>query len=118
MPPHSPNGNRCCGQYSTGDVLPWLVARGCAKISLFGMPLRSQEKEHMSQKNRQVLLAHRPRGWVQETDFRIVESDLPALLDGEVLVKNLYLSLDPYMRGRMNAGKSYAARTELGQVMV
>jgi len=55
---------------------------------------------------------------VQETDFRIVESDLPALLDGEVLVKNLYLSLDPYMRGRMNAGKSYAARTELGQVMV
>lgn len=72
----------------------------------------------MSRKNMQVLLAHRPRGWVQESDFRIVESDLPALQDGEVLVQNLYLSLDPYMRGRMNAGKSYAANVELGQVMV
>ncbi|MEO7019038.1 MAG: NADP-dependent oxidoreductase [Ktedonobacteraceae bacterium] len=72
----------------------------------------------MSQKNMQVLLANRPRGWVQESDFRIVESDLPALQDGQVLVKNLYLSLDPYMRGRMNAGKSYAASAELGQVMV
>ncbi len=72
----------------------------------------------MSQKNVQVLLANRPRGWVQESDFQIVESDLPALREGEVLVKNLYLSLDPYMRGRMNAGKSYAARAELGQVML
>jgi len=72
----------------------------------------------MSQKNRQVLLADRPHGWVQERDFRIVESDLPALRDGEVLVKNRYLSLDPYMRGRMNSGKSYAASTDIGQVMV
>lgn len=72
----------------------------------------------MGQKNMQVLLAKRPRGWVQESDFRIVESELPALQDGEVLVKNLYLSLDPYMRGRMSAAKSYAASTELGQVMV
>lgn len=71
----------------------------------------------MSQKNMQVLLANRPRGWVQESDFQIVENDLPALREGEVLVKNLYLSLDPYMRGRMNAGKSYAANAELGQVM-
>ena len=72
----------------------------------------------MSQKNMQVLLANRPRGWVQESDFRIVESDLPALQDGEVLVKNQYLSLDPYMRGRMGAEKSYAASAELGQVML
>lgn len=72
----------------------------------------------MSQKNKQVLLANRPRGWVQEQDFQIVEHDLPALQDGEVLIKNQYLSLDPYMRGRMNAGKSYAASAELGQVMV
>lgn len=72
----------------------------------------------MSQKNMQVLLARRPHGWVEESDFRLVESDLPVLRDGEVLVKNLYLSLDPYMRGRMNASKSYAASTEVGQVMV
>lgn len=71
----------------------------------------------MSQKNMQVLLANRPRGWVQESDFQIVESDLPALRDGEMLIKNWYLSLDPYMRGRMNASKSYAASAELGQVM-
>lgn len=66
----------------------------------------------------QVLLAHRPEGWVQESDFRIVESDVPELVDGQVLVQNIYLSLDPYMRGRMNDTKSYAAKTELGDVMV
>ncbi|GAC1695643.1 MAG: NADP-dependent oxidoreductase [Ktedonobacteraceae bacterium] len=69
-------------------------------------------------KNKQVLVARRPKGWVQESDFEIVESTIPALKDGEVLVRNLYLSLDPYMRGRMNDGKSYAAKTELGDVMV
>jgi NADPH-dependent curcumin reductase CurA len=72
----------------------------------------------MAQKNLQVLLANRPYGWVQESDFRIVESDLPALQDGEVLVKNLYLSLDPYMRGRMSERKSYAPPARLGEVMV
>ncbi len=69
-------------------------------------------------KNTQVLLAHRPQGWVQESDFKIVETDLPELKDGEFLVMNLWLSLDPYMRGRMNDAKSYAAKTELGDVMV
>lgn len=68
--------------------------------------------------NKQVLLAHRPQGWVKETDFSIVERPLPALADGQVLVRTLFLSLDPYMRGRMNAWKSYAPGVELGQVMV
>ncbi|HEY7414539.1 MAG TPA: NADP-dependent oxidoreductase [Ktedonobacteraceae bacterium] len=72
----------------------------------------------MSQKNMQVLFANHPRGWVQESDFRIVETELPALQDGEVLVKNMYLSLDPYMRGRMSTAKSYTAGMELGQVVV
>jgi hypothetical protein len=72
----------------------------------------------MAQKNMQVLLAHRPQGWVQESDFKIVENELPPLRDGEVLVKNIYLSLDPYMRGRMNDAKSYAAQSEIGDVMV
>ncbi|GCE16073.1 NADP-dependent oxidoreductase [Tengunoibacter tsumagoiensis] len=72
----------------------------------------------MSIKNRQVQLASRPEGWVKESDFRIVETDVPAIGQGEVLVKNLYLSLDPYMRGRMSAAKSYAAGMELGDVMV
>ena len=69
-------------------------------------------------KNKQVLLANRPKGWVQETDFKIVETDLPQLGEEQVLVKNLYLSLDPYMRGRMNDAKSYAQKIELGEVMV
>jgi NADPH-dependent curcumin reductase CurA len=72
----------------------------------------------MSIKNKQVLLASRPHGWVQESNFKIVENDVPALQDGELLVKNLYLSLDPYMRGRMSAAKSYAAGMEIGDVMV
>jgi NADPH-dependent curcumin reductase CurA len=69
-------------------------------------------------KNVQVLLASRPRGWVTESDFRIVEQPVPAPREGEVLVKNLFLSLDPYMRGRMNDAKSYAANVALGAVMV
>jgi len=68
--------------------------------------------------NKQVLMANRPTGWVKESDFRIVEQPLPSAGDGEVLVRNLFLSLDPYMRGRMNASKSYAAGVELGAVMV
>ncbi len=72
----------------------------------------------MSNKNVQVTLANRPTGWVQESDFKIVESDIPKPGPGQVLVKNLFLSLDPYMRGRMNAGPSYAANVAIGQVMV
>jgi NADPH-dependent curcumin reductase CurA len=68
--------------------------------------------------NKQVLMASRPTGWVKESDFRIVEQPLASPRDGEVLVRNLFLSLDPYMRGRMNASRSYAAGVELGAVMV
>jgi NADPH-dependent curcumin reductase len=71
----------------------------------------------MAGKNLQVLLASRPTGWVKESDFRIVESEIPKPGDGQVLVKTLYLSLDPYMRGRMNDQRSYAAKVEIGQVM-
>jgi len=69
-------------------------------------------------KNRRVLLASRPAGWVSEANFKIEDAPLPSPAEGEVLVKNLWLSLDPYMRGRMNEGKSYAARQEIGAVMI
>jgi NADPH-dependent curcumin reductase len=72
----------------------------------------------MASKNMQVLLASRPVGWVKESDFRLVESEMPQPGSGEVLVKNLYLSLDPYMRGRMDDAKSYAANVPIGGVMV
>ncbi len=69
-------------------------------------------------KNRRVLLASRPAGWVSEANFRIDDVPLPSPADGQVLVRNLWLSLDPYMRGRMNEGKSYAAKQEIGEVMI
>src|SRR5215470_11824774 len=72
----------------------------------------------MSATNMQVLLARRPEGWVKESDFRIVKTPIPAPKDGEILTKHLYLSLDPYMRGRMSDAKSYAANVAIGDVMV
>lgn len=72
----------------------------------------------MAEINVQVLLDKRPSGWVQETDFRIVESAIPEIADGKLLVRNHYLSLDPYMRNRMNDAKSYAKSVALGEVMV
>jgi len=68
--------------------------------------------------NKRVLLASRPTGWVTEDNFRIEAAPLPQPREGEVLVKNAFLSLDPYMRGRMNEGKSYAAKQEIGEVMI
>src|SRR5258708_13716004 len=67
--------------------------------------------------NKRIVLASRPAGWVTEDNFRIESVPLPKPKDGEVLVKNLWLSLDPYMRGRMNDAKSYAAKQELGEGM-
>lgn len=68
--------------------------------------------------NRRVVLASRPTGWVTEANFRLESVPVPKPKEGEVLVKNLWLSLDPYMRGRMNDTKSYAAKQELDEVMV
>lgn len=68
--------------------------------------------------NMQILLASRPNGWVDESNFKIVEMPIPKVGPGQVLVKNHYLSLDPYMRGRMNDTKSYAAKTEIGDLMI
>ena len=68
--------------------------------------------------NTRVLLASRPAGWVTEENFRIEKAPLPQPKDGEVLVKNLWLSLDPYMRGRMSDAKSYVKGVDLGEVMV
>lgn len=69
-------------------------------------------------KNKQVLLAARPTGAVDASHFRIVETDIPKARDGEFVIRAHYLSLDPYMRGRMDDAKSYAAKAELWQVMV
>lgn len=72
----------------------------------------------MSIVNRQIQLASRPVGEPSAANFKLVEAALPALAEGQVLVRNHYLSLDPYMRGRMNEGKSYAQPQPLNEVMI
>ncbi|MEW4569721.1 NADP-dependent oxidoreductase [Tautonia sp. JC769] len=70
-----------------------------------------------AERNRQVLLASRPQGEPTPDDFRLVESGVPEPGPGQMLLRTVYLSLDPYMRGRMNAGPSYAPPVEVGAVM-
>src|SRR5271155_3196383 len=65
----------------------------------------------------QIVLASRPQGRPQLENFRIEEAAMPAIPPGGLLLRVLYLSLDPYMRGRMNAGKSYAEPVEIGEAM-
>jgi hypothetical protein len=67
--------------------------------------------------NKAWTLASYPSGWVTEANFKLVESPAPSPKDGEVLVKNLWLSLDPYMRGRISKQQSYAKGVEIGDVM-
>src|ERR1700730_1135466 len=68
--------------------------------------------------NRQILLKSRPKGPPGTDNFELVERKVPEPGEGQVLLRTLYLSLDPYMRGRMNDTKSYAKPAELGQPMV
>jgi hypothetical protein len=67
--------------------------------------------------NKQIHLDNRPEGEAVASNFKLVISDTPALQDGQVLVRHHFLSLDPYMRGRMNDAKSYVAPQALGQTM-
>ncbi len=67
---------------------------------------------------RQIRLARRPAGEPAEDDFEFTTRDLPPLEDGQVLLRTIYLSLDPYMRGRMSDAKSYAQPLEIGDVML
>ena len=71
----------------------------------------------MSPKNRQVLLASHPSGEPTADDFRLAEAEVPRPGPGQLLRRTIYVSLDPYMRGRMNAGPSYARPVEVGAVM-
>lgn len=71
-----------------------------------------------TRRNRQVLLARRPNGAVRISDFEVVDGPVPKPGDGELLLRNRFLSIDPYLRGRMNDGQdSYAEPFALGQPM-
>jgi NADPH-dependent curcumin reductase CurA len=71
----------------------------------------------MPEMNRQVLLQRRPNGMPVPDDFAIVDSPLPEPAEGQVLLRGIYLSLDPYMRGRISGQRSYAKPTEIGDVI-
>ncbi|HZO00545.1 MAG TPA: NADP-dependent oxidoreductase [Burkholderiales bacterium] len=68
--------------------------------------------------NQRIVLASRPEGWVTPQNFRLEKAAAGSPGEGEVLVKNLWLSLDPYMRGRMSEQKSYVKGVDIGEVMV
>jgi len=68
--------------------------------------------------NQRIVLASRPEGWVTPANFRLEKAPLPQPQEGEILVKNLWLSLDPYMRGRMSEQKSYVKGVDIGETMV
>jgi NADPH-dependent curcumin reductase CurA len=65
--------------------------------------------------NTQILLASRPSGWVTPDNFKVHTADVPEPAEGEMLVQTLYMSVDPYMRGRMNDMKSYVPPFQIGQ---
>ena len=68
--------------------------------------------------NQRFLLAERPEGRaVRETDFKFESAPVPEPTDGQLVLRTLFLSLDPYMRGRMSAARSYAPPVEIGGVM-
>ncbi|WP_435659815.1 NADP-dependent oxidoreductase [Leisingera caerulea] len=71
----------------------------------------------MPDQMQRIVLASRPEGQANEENFRLESVDMPQPEEGEVLVRVHYMSLDPYMRGRMNAGKSYADPVEIGETM-
>jgi NADPH:quinone reductase len=68
--------------------------------------------------NRQFTLAARPVGMPKESDFRLVETPIPPLANGQILLRTLFLSVDPYMRGRMTGIRTYADPVDIGERMV
>ena len=71
----------------------------------------------MATKNCRIVLVSRPSGEPTQHNFKLLEQEIPTPGQGQLLLRTIYLSLDPYMRGRMNAGPSYAPPVEIGEVM-
>jgi len=81
------------------------------------IPQGKTQMKQTSTINRQFVLAERPKGEPTQDTLRLVESPVPELGDNQMLLRTVYLSLDPYMRGRMSDAPSYAAPVEIGSVM-
>jgi NADPH-dependent curcumin reductase CurA len=92
--------------------------RFAAVFPTFPSTLRRIPMRKQTGLNRQIVLASRPKGKPGHENFKLVETPVPEPQDSQVLLETLYLSLDPYMRGRMSEGPSYAEPVKLGDVMV
>jgi NADPH-dependent curcumin reductase len=80
--------------------------------------MKSEQYRMATETNRRILLARRPTGEPNEADFTLSETELEDTPPGQMLLRTLWLSLDPYMRGRMSDRQSYAPPVEIGDVMV
>ena len=78
---------------------------------------QEQTLPQSSTTNRRIILAERPNGLPDHNTLKLSETAIPQCADGEMLLRTVYLSLDPYMRGRMNDTKSYATPVQIGEVM-
>ena len=96
------------------DLFAFLVSERATYITGHVDQLRRRHR-HDGMKSRQVLLAARPAGAPRPSDFRLVDVDVPEPGPGEILVRNIYMSVDPYMRGRMNEKQTYAPAWQVGQ---
>ena len=106
---HGPPGRVARGQQTAFEVGRLKETKITPTDYLPGWPRRSY---------RQILLAARPEGLPKPSDFRLVETPIPDLAEGQFLVKINYLSVDPYMRGRISEAKSYADPVQIGEIMV
>src|SRR4051794_20378967 len=105
----------------TPTYKPCMPSRGGAgsmpkalpRSSTSAHPTSLRYDERTPMKGREIQLAARPVGEPKPTDFELVEVDVPSPADGEVVVRNVVMSVDPYMRGRMNDVKSYAPPFQL-----
>src|SRR5437764_971429 len=82
------------------------------------IPIGCNEEPMPQRTNRRIVLASRPEGAPQPENFRLEESAAPEPREGELMLRTLWLSLDPYMRGRMSAARSYAKPVDIGEPMV
>ena len=105
----------CCSALFTAARKSWVHAQLRMRGLQGGM---TKTKTQSETSNRQILLASRPIGAPTEENFRLEPSSVPVPGAGQLLLRTLYLSLDPYMRGRMSDAPSYAAPVALGEVMV
>src|SRR5688500_4104365 len=116
--PHEPDAARFDGDAGAGGSHLRRTRRGAPDGRQPSHPRRLRARRGLALfVNRRVTLAARPSGFPQESDFALDEAEVPEPGPGEVLIRTLWVSVDPYQRGRMSTARSYARSLELGDVI-